>query len=180
MREFIEETLREAGELALSLVNGVRSERKSDRSLVSEADRQVEICIKERVAARFPDDRMIGEEHGAARDNQDQAQRLWAIDPIDGTNPYLNGLPSWGVCIGILEGGDILAGGVYLPKLGELFVAVRGEGATRNGAPMPQLTPMEVDNQTVLLSPASRKRFYKIDYPGKSMAFGSASVSTLR
>ena len=44
---------------------------------------------------------MIGEEHGAARDNHDQTQRLWAIDPIDGTNPYLNGLPSWGVCIGV-------------------------------------------------------------------------------
>ena len=43
MRKFIEETLREAGDLALSLVNGVRSERKSDRSLVSEADRKVEI-----------------------------------------------------------------------------------------------------------------------------------------
>ncbi len=176
MRKFIEETLREAGALALSLVNGVRSERKSDRSLVSEADRKVEICIKERVAARFPEDRMIGEEHGAARDNRNQAQRLWAIDPIDGTNPFLNGLPSWGVCIGILDGGEVLAGGVYLPKLNELFTAVRGEGAMRNGEPMPHLTPMEIDNQTILLSPASRKRFYKMDYPGKSMAFGSASV----
>ncbi|MEE9256284.1 MAG: inositol monophosphatase family protein [bacterium] len=176
MRKFIEETLREAGALALSLVNGVRSERKSDRSLVSEADRKVETCITGRVAGRFPDDRMIGEEHGAARENDDQAQRLWAIDPIDGTNPFLNGLPSWGVCIGLMQGGEVLAGGVYLPRLDELFVAVRGEGATRNGEPMPRLAPMELDNQTVLLSPASRKRFYKIEYPGKSMAFGSASV----
>jgi myo-inositol-1(or 4)-monophosphatase len=119
---------------------------------------------------------MIGEEHGHARKDEGRTQRLWAIDPIDGTNPFLNGLPSWGVCIGVLEDGKAVAGGMYLPRLNELFVAACGEGATRNGEPMPSLSPMEIDNQTVLLSPASRKRFYKIEYPGKSMAFGSVAV----
>jgi myo-inositol-1(or 4)-monophosphatase len=179
MREFIEALLREAGEMALSLVDSVRGERKADRSLVSEADRRVETHITGRIAERFPDDGIIGEEHGAAAEvngSGKDSRRLLAIDPIDGTNPFLNGLPTWGVCIGALVGGQPAAGGIYLPRLGEMLIGVRGEGATRNGAPLPPLRPMEIDNQTVLLSPASRKRFYKMNFPGKSMAYGSAAA----
>ena len=184
MREFIGELLREAGEMALSLADSARGERKADRSLVSEADRRVETLITGRIAERFPEDGIIGEEHGAAASNStagvrgsgSDSRRLWAIDPIDGTNPFLNGLPTWGVCIGALEGGTPAAGGIFLPRLGELLIGVRGEGATRNGVPLPPLRPMEIDNQTVLLSPASRKRFYKMDFPGKSMAYGSIAA----
>ena len=97
MKNFIEETLREAGKMALALAPGAKGERKADRSMVSEADRRVETYITGRIADRFPDDRIIGEEHGAARENEVEGYRLWAVDPIDGTNAYLNGLPTWGV-----------------------------------------------------------------------------------
>lgn len=176
MKDFIEETLREAGKMALSLAPGAKGERKADRSLVSEADRRVETYITGRIAERFPDDRLIGEEHGAARENEIAGQRLWAVDPIDGTNPYLNGLPTWGVCIGVMEAGMPLAGGIFLPRLDEMLIAERGGGAWRNGEPLPALAPMAIDNQTVMLSPSSRKRFYKMVYPGKSMAYGSIAA----
>ena len=180
MKDFIEETLREAGAMALSLAPDAKGERKADRSLVSEADRRVETYITGRIADRFPEDRIIGEEHGDANGDANstdaRGRRLWAVDPIDGTNPFLNGLPTWGVCIGVMEGGEPIAGGIFLPRLGELLLAERGKGATRNGEALPMLEPVEIDNQTVLLSPSSRKRFYKMDYPGKSMAYGSIAA----
>ena len=180
MKDFIEETLRGAGAMALSLALDAKGERKADRSLVSEADRRVETYITVRIVDRFPEDRIIGEEHGDANGDANstdaRGRRLWAVDPIDGTNPFLNGLPTWGVCIGVMEGGEPIAGGIFLPRLGELLLAERGKGATRNGEALPMLEPVEIDNQTVLLSPSSRKRFYKMDYPGKSMAYGSIAA----
>lgn len=176
MKTFIEEVLREAGKMALSLAPKAKSERKADRSLVSDVDRQVETYITNRITVRYPKDLIIGEEHGFPSPTTVKNQRLWAIDPIDGTNPFLNGLPTWGICIGAMEDNKPVAGGVFLPRLGELLLAIRGKGATRNGNPLAQLRPMEVDNQTVLLSPSSRKRFYKMNFSGKSMAYGSIAV----
>lgn len=176
MRAFIEEILREGGALALSLAAGAKGERKEDRSLVSEADREVERLLLGRIARRCPGDHVIAEETGGSPPSGAAEGRLWAVDPIDGTNPYLNGLPTWGVSVGVMEGGTPLAGGFFMPAAGELFLAERGRGATRNGRPMPPLGPREVDNQTLFFGPSSRKRFYKIDFPGKTVAFGCAAA----
>lgn len=176
MLAFIEELLREGGALALALAVGAKGERKEDRSLVSEADREVERLLLERIARRCPDDRILAEESGGASRGETATGRLWAVDPIDGTNPYLHGLPTWGVSIGVMEGRAPLAGGFFMPAAGELFLAARGEGATRNGRPLPPLAPRAIDNQTLFFGPSSRKRFYKIDFPGKTVAFGCAAA----
>lgn len=176
MIDFIEKTLREAGRLALSFADGARGVRKQDRSLVSEADFEVEKFIVSRLRASFPDDGVIGEELGGGESPSREGSRLWAVDPIDGTNPFLNGLPVWGVSLGVMEEGRPLAGGFYMPVADEMFLALEGEGATRSGRALPPLEEMEITNQTVMLGPSSRKRFYRLDYPGKSAAYGSASA----
>ncbi|MBI3127814.1 MAG: hypothetical protein HYZ11_09440 [Candidatus Tectomicrobia bacterium] len=178
MLAFIEETLREAGALALSLAAGASAERKEDRSLVSEADREVERLILARLARRFPGDPVLAEESGGLAPGAalSPAGRLWAVDPIDGTNPYLHGLPTWGVAVGVMREGAPLAGGFFMPAAGEMFLAERGRGATRNGRPLAPLGPREVDNQTLFFGPASRKRFYKLDFPGKTVAYGCAAA----
>ena len=176
MLAFIEELLREGGALALALAGGAKGERKEARSLVSAADREVERLLLARIARRCPDDRILAEESGGASPGETATGRLWAVDPIDGTNPYLHGLPTWGVSIGVMEGGAPLAGGFFMPAAGELFLAARGAGATRNGRPLPPLAPRAIDNQTLFFGPSSRKRFYKIDFPGKTVAFGCAAA----
>ena len=60
----------------------------------------------------------------------------WVIDPIDGTAPYLNGLPGWCVSIGGCDAHGPALGVIYAPVLDELFVCARGQGATLNGQPM--------------------------------------------
>ena len=176
MIDFIEKTLKDAGTLALSFMNNAIGEQKQDRSLVSEADLEVEKFILSCLKISFPNDNVIGEELGSGKTQHQKHPRLWAIDPIDGTNPFLNGLPTWGVSIGVMENGKPLAGGFYMPVVDEMFLALKGDGATRNGKLLPNLKNIEITNQTVLLGPSSRKRFYKLDYPGKSVAYGSAST----
>ncbi len=99
--------------------------------LVSQADREVETLIRDRIKAAFPEDAQIGEEHGMSAGT---SGLTWLIDPIDGTAPYLNGLPGWCVSIGACDGEGPALGVIYAPVLNEIFVAARGRGATLNGA----------------------------------------------
>lgn len=101
--------------------------------LVSQADREVETLIRQGLSEAFSSDSQLGEEHGLSEGSTDFT---WVIDPIDGTAPYLNGLPGWCVSIGACDADGPALGVIYAPVLDELFVAVRGQGATMNGTPI--------------------------------------------
>lgn len=128
----------EAGELALRyLTRGVEVEQKGPGDLVSEADRAVEALIGRRLAAAFPDDHVVGEEGTGAGEAAVAGARTWYVDPIDGTTNYLKGLPAWGISMGLADAdGALLLGVVVMPASGEVFTAVRGHGARRNGVPI--------------------------------------------
>ncbi|MFT3921414.1 MAG: inositol monophosphatase family protein [Myxococcales bacterium] len=134
--DLIDAVLR-AGDLAISLYRAGASERaetKPDRSPVTEADRAVEAAIAKVVAERFPQAAFFGEETGGERARVGGLR--FVVDPIDGTRAFLRGMPSWSILIGIEHDGEPLAGIAYMPALGELFTAVRGEGAYANGRPI--------------------------------------------
>ncbi len=103
------------------------------QDLVSEADRAVERLIREAVAARFPDDGFLGEEYGAT---DSRSGFTWVIDPIDGTVPYLHGMPNWCVAMALVSGDDCVAGVIEVPTHGETFAALAGQGSTLNGRPL--------------------------------------------
>lgn len=127
----------DAGDLALTLYHqgaGKRAQKKPDRSPVTEADQAVEKALAAFVARRFPGARFFGEEHGG---DAAAAEGLrFVVDPIDGTRAFLRGLPTWSVLVGIELGGAPIAGVAYMPAAGDLFTAVRGEGAYANGRPV--------------------------------------------
>ncbi|WP_336646700.1 inositol monophosphatase family protein [Microbacterium sp. USHLN186] len=100
--------------------------------IVTEADREVERLIRDRLRAERPDDGFLGEETGAAHS---ASGLTWVVDPIDGTVNYASGIATYSVSIAVVEGEPHpdrwqgVASAVYAPALGELFTAVRGEGA---------------------------------------------------
>jgi myo-inositol-1(or 4)-monophosphatase len=98
--------------------------------LVSIADRAVEEMIRGEIAGAFPDDAILGEEGGAA---EGRSGIGWVIDPIDGTVPFLMGLPHWCVVIALVEGPETLAGVIDVPVTGEHFQARAGHGAWLDG-----------------------------------------------
>ena len=121
----------EAGHLARRYFQGreqLAVELKGHQDVVSLADRTVEELIRDRIGAAFPEDGLLGEEGGG-----DEAERLWVIDPIDGTANFLRGLPYWCVVLAYVEAGRTEIGVTYDPIHDELFVARRGQGAWRNG-----------------------------------------------
>ncbi|MAM09582.1 MAG: inositol monophosphatase [Rhizobiaceae bacterium] len=131
------ELARRAGKLALAYFENreellVRQKRHVT-DLVSQADLEVETLIRDRLNRSFPLDAQLGEEHGLS---EGSSGVTWVIDPIDGTAPYLNGLPGWCVSIGACDEDGPILGVIYVPVLNELFIAARGQGATLNGKPV--------------------------------------------
>ena len=73
---------------------------KADLTPVTQADCNAESCIRERIARRFPDHGILGEEFGAERAD---AEYTWVIDPIDGTKSFITGCPLFGTLIALLQ-----------------------------------------------------------------------------
>lgn len=106
-------------------------ETKGPQDLVSIADRAVETAIREAIAAAFPDDPLVGEEHGG-----DAVETGWVVDPIDGTQNFLRGIPQFVVSIAYQRDGRTALGVIHDPNAGETFTAMRGRGAHRDGQPI--------------------------------------------
>lgn len=176
MREFIKKLLEEAGDIAIAKQETLSVSQKKDQSLVSEVDYEIELFLKEKILKKFKKDLFIGEEFGLKNILTENQKRIWAIDPIDGTNPYTKGLPTWGICVGLMQEKTPLAGGFYMPKTKELFMGERGKGATRNSKKIPILKEMQIEKQTMVFVPSSQKRFFNFNFVGKSVAYGSAST----
>jgi myo-inositol-1(or 4)-monophosphatase len=101
-------------------------------NLVTEMDKRSERLIISRLNAAFPGDDVLAEEGGGERRG---SERLWVVDPLDGTTNYAHEYPVWSVSIALQEAGQLVAGVVYNPLLDDTYAARRGGGATLNGRP---------------------------------------------
>ena len=127
---------RQGGDLARELFGQVARQVKRGEEAVTEADRAVQRLIVAALRQRFPHDGIIGEENddGSAITNQaptSGSQRVWVIDPIDGTNNYVAGFGACAICIGVLEAGSPVLGVVHDFTRDESYVGQVGAGAWR-------------------------------------------------
>lgn len=104
---------------------------KGPRDLVTAADKGVERLIRDRVAAAFPEDHVLGEEEGGEIND-----RLWVIDPIDGTSNFARGLPSFAVSIAFCLDGQPVIGVIAEPAAAAIYTSRKGGGAFKNGIPI--------------------------------------------
>jgi histidinol phosphatase-like enzyme (inositol monophosphatase family) len=109
---------------------GVAVQRKIDRSLVTIADRNAEQLLRELIAARFPEHAIVGEEFAPS---DRQSSHRWVIDPIDGTNTFVRGVPFYGVLVALEIDGTPVVGVTYFPALDEMVAAAQGLGCYWNG-----------------------------------------------
>jgi histidinol phosphatase-like enzyme (inositol monophosphatase family) len=125
---------REAGDLTLRWFRSVELavDTKADGTPVTEADRAAERLVRERLAAQFPDDAVLGEEEG---DQPGTSGRYWIVDPIDGTKSFTHGVPLYCTLLGVADEHGPAVGVIHLPALGETVWAGRGRGCFLNGRP---------------------------------------------
>jgi myo-inositol-1(or 4)-monophosphatase len=124
------ETAREAGALLLAeFDHPVKISYKGEVDIVTQADRRSEEAIVTRLHTHFPKHAIVAEEGGGSE--SDSGYR-WYVDPLDGTTNFAHGYPCFAVSIGLEEEGELLVGVIYQPVTGELFTAIRDEGAYLN------------------------------------------------
>jgi fructose-1,6-bisphosphatase/inositol monophosphatase family enzyme len=137
---YIVDLARRAGELVLKGYGRVERETKTSAGerihgwdpveAVTEADRASQRLIIEGLRARFPDDGIIGEESedgsGITNRAPTRGERVWVIDPIDGTNNYVAGLGCFAICIALLERGQPTLGVVHDVTRGHAYAAAGG------------------------------------------------------
>ena len=107
-------------------------EGKADNSPVTVADKQAEAAIRAAIEEAYPQHNIVGEEAGGIISGDFD----WVIDPIDGTRVFITGKPLFGTLIALCYQGVPVASVIDMPQIDEMFIAVKGKGATLNGAPI--------------------------------------------
>jgi histidinol phosphatase-like enzyme (inositol monophosphatase family) len=154
---FARRAAEDAGRFALShFRTGLTVEYKADQTPVTLADRGAEERLRAAIAATFSADGVLGEELGEIAGT---SGRRWIIDPIDGTQSFIRGVPLWGVLVALEDRGECVVGVVALPALGETLWATRGGGAFVNGAPAHVSAVTTLADATILTSDASARHF---------------------
>lgn len=119
-----------AGTLELFNAGGVTVDLKSDATPVTEADRNCELQLRERILAAFPDDAVVGEEFG---EHEGTSGVRWILDPIDGTKSFIRGVPLYGCLVAaewhVGDRWEPLVGVIEMPALNERVWAATGRGA---------------------------------------------------
>jgi len=164
----------QAGRIAMDHFRNVKAERKADRSFVTAADRAVEQFVREELHHRFPEHGVYGEESGHHR--MQDAEYVWAIDPIDGTAPFVYELPVWCISVGLIHRQKPLAGFVYLTVTAEFFWAVDGGPAYLNHRIIQVAEPREMGRGSCIVAPSITFRGFEVRYEGRALSFGSAAA----
>lgn len=127
---------------------------------VSEADLHTDRCLRDLLTRARPDYGWLSEESDDDKERLD-ADRVFIVDPIDGTRAFLAGEPSWAISVAVVENGKVAAGVVALPELDLTFAAASEKGATLNEKPIKSSTFEGLDKARVLLArPALSPEFW--------------------
>lgn len=113
----------------------IRFEHKGVIDLVTDTDRAVEEFATERLRREFPDHMIVGEEASAPRiARPEDGQYAWYLDPLDGTTNFAHGYPQYAFSLGLSRGSELVLGVVHDVTRRQTFAAMRGGGATLDGA----------------------------------------------
>ncbi len=132
-KEFVKEVLRQSSTVALDYfgkVSVIKMKPGDQSQVLTEADLAIGKFITGMIKKRFPRHNIIDEEAGVI---DHDSEFTWVIDPIDGTANFSEGIPLYGIIIGLLKGAKPVAGGIALPAFQEIYVAEKDKGAFLNG-----------------------------------------------
>lgn len=147
--DFATDLARLAGTKALGYFHEIGDlviEQKGVQDLVSNADRDVEVFIRERITAAYPNDGIVGEEY---ENVEGTSGYVWVIDPIDGTANFVRGIPAWCVVLACVHEDAVKIGIIYEPSTDEMFSCAAGAGAFLNGRAIEVATPRGLDDGSV-------------------------------
>lgn len=130
-QEFAEMLAKKAGDIMREYFTvGVKYEMKSDNTPVTMADLKINDLVINEISEKFPDHSIQGEEGNRI---VDKSEYVWVCDPIDGTKPFMLGIPIATFSLALVKDGEVIVGVVYDPFCNRLFSASKGNGSYLNG-----------------------------------------------
>ncbi|HEY1976839.1 MAG TPA: inositol monophosphatase family protein [Candidatus Baltobacteraceae bacterium] len=161
----------EAGRELLDRLNRPReiAEKSRRADLVTDADGASERIIVARLRAAYPAATILAEESGRHEGAPDER---WIVDPLDGTTNFAHAYPLFCISIAYERGGELIAGVVHAPAMGETFAAQRGAGATFNGRAVTVSGIERVGDAMTCTG------FHPADYDRNAACFAAASRRT--
>jgi myo-inositol-1(or 4)-monophosphatase len=170
---FAAELATECGQVAAETFGLHNARRKSDGTLVTKTDEQIDRLISTHIIDAYPNHAILSEEQSTIYDPADDF--TWVVDPVDGTTNFAHGMPIWGVSIALLHCGQPVVGVLDFPLLHEQYHAVLGHGASRAGERISASLLTEVDDQQLIMKCTRTDRLYRLRTPLKSRIMGSAA-----
>lgn len=174
--------MHQASAIALRHYGRISGRNKPDGTVVTDADKEIELLLIDGLKSRFPGETIVGEETGTSCGNPEYA---WSIDPIDGTAAYLSRLPHWGISLGLFHKGAPVLGVVFMPALGENYWAAKGCGAYMASERWGQ-EPLHVtsdttvtENSLVMVPSHFHRKYGQFEFPGKLRSLGSTVSQVL-
>jgi inositol-phosphate phosphatase / L-galactose 1-phosphate phosphatase / histidinol-phosphatase len=160
--DFFQELAEAAGTITLQYFRqNIPVDDKDDRSPVTQADREIEQKLRELIRKKFPDHGIIGEEYGQENET---AEFVWVIDPIDGTKSFITGRPLFGTIIGLLHEGKPVVGLIEQAYTRERWFGVSDSFARHNGQTIKVAPPRVLENARLYIGSISM--FEGKNFPG--------------
>lgn len=177
---------RAAGAITLKYYGGqYEVGQKGHDNPVTTADLEADACLREILLQAHPEYGWLSEETADAPERLDR-ERVWIVDPIDGTKEFIQGIPEYVVSIALVEDSEPIVGVIYNPGRGDVHAAVRHGGAFLNGKRVFCTEVEQLDQATMIVSRSETKRgeiepflpHLKEVRPVGSVAYKLALVST--
>ena len=151
-----------AGTVVMGLFKGKYDIReKSKNNPVTTADLEANRTIRETILGAFPDDGWLSEEDQDSSKRLD-LQRVWVVDPIDGTKEFIEGVPQFAISIGFVVGGQVRVAVVFNPAKARLYKAATGVGAFLNDRPIHVTACDNVRGAKLLVSRSEPQRKFQV------------------
>ena len=167
----------EAGGLITGYFRRTSARRKSDGTLVTDADERANDLIVNAIQTAWPGHAILSEEGDTTYDPT--VEYTWVIDPLDGTTNFARGFPIWGVSIALLQTGAPVVAVVDFPLLREVYRATAGGGAFCNDEALETDQAAGIDNQHIFTQCTRTRRRLRIQSPLKARMLGSAAYHLL-
>lgn len=147
--EFITSSLEKASDIALKYFGKASGITKGEDSnqVLTQADIEIGQTLINLIQQTFPTHNIIDEEAGVINNG---SEFTWVIDPIDGTSNFANGIPTYGIYLGLLQNDKPITGGIGVPAFQEIYFAEKGKGTFCNGKPV--FVTKETELKNILLA----------------------------
>ncbi len=154
-RVLMNSVVKQAGDLAMTYFrNDPKAWDKSHDNPVSEADLAVDKFLHDALIGKRPDYGWLSEE---TEDSPERltCERVWVVDPIDGTRAFLRGTDDWGVSVALIENHRVVLAAFYAPVKQSFYQAELGKGAIKNGQPIQVSTTTNLCNARMMGDPSA-------------------------